>query len=215
MRTRAPGPPRSPRPPDQESHDDYAPSFSVDGKTVVFNRDNQGIYTEGWPIWRSRRTAISTILRPGWPPPRVTTGRPAGSSSTRPSRSTGLRGRGQPHSSAERHSVTFSPDPCPTQTSLTDTDLSATATGNTAPADSGRRQPGLESGRDQDHLRLDPFGWTQPVVFHQSDLERPHRHRPLARPVRPPRGRPTPNRCSRQTVRPSPTPSRCSTTGPR
>ena len=114
---------------DEETHDDYGPSFSDDGTTVVFNRDNQSIDTvvvadgpssacdlysppDGLAAASSDNGASSRVV---FDPadPRVLA-YVAGNNHIHL-----LRGIVLPTAGA----------PCPAQTGLVDTDLSATATG--------------------------------------------------------------------------------------
>ena len=115
----------------QETHDDYGPSFSDDGNTVVFNRDNQSIYTVYVP------SGVSSACDLYDPPGGLAAASSDNGAASRivfdPVDSTKLvyvAGNNQIHLLTGVQ-VPTAAHPCPAQTTLTDTDLSTIATGNT------------------------------------------------------------------------------------
>ena len=115
--------------PDSETHDDYAPSFSDDGKTVIFNRDNQSIYTVYLSVGES---SACDLYDPSGGLAAASGDNGAASrivfDPAQPTTLAYVAGNNQVHllSGIQLPSAA---DPCPTQTSLTDIDLSTTATG--------------------------------------------------------------------------------------
>ena len=113
-----------------EAHDDYGPSFSDDGNTVVFNRDNQSIYSVYLP------TGVSSACDLYDPPGGLAAASADNGAASRvvfdpadPTTLAYVAGNNQIHilsglvlPSAAR--------PCPTEPTLTDVDLSTTATGS-------------------------------------------------------------------------------------
>ena len=115
----------------QEAHDDYGPSFSDDGNTIVFNRDNQSIYSVYIPDGASSACDL-------YDPSGGLAAASADNGATSrivfdpadPTKLVYVAGNNQIHllSGVQLPSASH---PCPVQTTLTDTDLSTTATGNT------------------------------------------------------------------------------------
>jgi Tol biopolymer transport system component len=115
-----------------ETHDDYGPSFSDDGNTVVFNRDNKSIYSVYLP---SGVSSACDLYDPS--------GGLAGASGDNGASSRVVFDPADPtklvYVAGNNHIhllsgvvVPSAAHPCPAETALTDVDLSATATGGTA-----------------------------------------------------------------------------------
>jgi Tol biopolymer transport system component len=115
--------------PNEETHDDYAPSFSDDGQLVVFNRDNQSIETLVLSVGASSACDLYT------PPGGLAGASGDNGAASRivfdPAQSTTLA-----YVAGDNHihllsgiTLPSAADPCPTQGALADTDLSEVATG--------------------------------------------------------------------------------------
>ncbi len=115
--------------PNQEAHDDYAPSFSVDGTTVVFNRDNQDIYTV---YVADGQSSDCDLYNPAGGLAAASGDNGAASRIVfDPAQPTTLAYVGGNNNIYLLSGIVLpsAADPCPTQTSLTNTDLSTLATG--------------------------------------------------------------------------------------
>ncbi len=115
----------------QETHDDYGPSFSDDGQSVVFNRDNQSIYS----VYLS--AGVTSVCDLYNPPGGLAAASSDNGAASRivfdpadPMKLVYVGGNNQIHLLSGVQ-VPTAGDPCPTQQGITDTDLSTLAAGNT------------------------------------------------------------------------------------
>jgi Tol biopolymer transport system component len=114
-----------------ESHDDYGPSFSDDGNSVVFNRDNLSIYSVFLP------SGVSSACDLYDPPGGLAAASGDNGAASRivfdpadPTKLVYVAGNNHIHL-LSGVVVPTAAHPCPAEPSLTDVDLSATATGGT------------------------------------------------------------------------------------
>jgi Tol biopolymer transport system component len=113
----------------QEAHDDYGPSFSDDGNTIVFNRDNQSIYSVYIPDGASSACDL-------YDPSGGLAAASADNGATSrivfdpadPTKLVYVAGNNHIHL-LSGVVVPSAAHPCPAEPNLTDVDLSATATG--------------------------------------------------------------------------------------
>ena len=114
-----------------ETHDDYGPSFTDDGNTVVFNRDNQSIYSVYLP---SGASSACDLYDPSGGLAAASGDNGAASrivfDPADPTKLVYVAGNNHIHL-LSGVVVPSAAHPCPAEPSLADVDLSATATGGT------------------------------------------------------------------------------------
>jgi len=112
------------------THDDYGPSFTDDGQSIVFNRDNAGIYSVYVPAGPS---SVCDLYNPAGGIANAASDNGASSrvvfDPVDPTKLVYVSGTSNHIHLLSGVTVPTAAHPCPSQSGLTDTDLSATAAG--------------------------------------------------------------------------------------